>query len=196
MSFKIIVSKGANIGDQHFLLFPQCFLHKKRQKLSFELHSFCRMQMSSIWSSKKFCCMVIGEKELSCINIKKNLHSSRVLDITPRVMSTKKATYQLRLNYLNFLYFCKEVLEPIFSAINTRTIRTKRSNIAISMMLQPKCLLNPSLHKICYTCPTWKDLQMTINFLPDDKISDWSKLKAFADDKINVTQILKFKIEG
>ena len=28
--------------------------------------------------------------------------------------------------------------------------------------------------------------------LPNDKISDWSKLKAFADNKINVTQKLKF----
>ena len=28
--------------------------------------------------------------------------------------------------------------------------------------------------------------------LPDDKISDWSKLKAFADEKINVTEKLKF----
>ena len=31
-----------------------------------------------------------------------------------------------------------------------------------------------------------------INFLPNDKISDWSKLRAFADDKIDVTEKLKF----
>ena len=30
------------------------------------------------------------------------------------------------------------------------------------------------------------------NSLPNDKILDWSKLKAFADDKINVTEKLKF----
>ena len=30
-----------------------------------------------------------------------------------------------------------------------------------------------------------------INSLPDKKISDWSKLKAFADDKLNVTQNIK-----
>ena len=29
------------------------------------------------------------------------------------------------------------------------------------------------------------------NPLPDDKISDWSKLKAFADDKLNATQNIK-----
>ena len=30
------------------------------------------------------------------------------------------------------------------------------------------------------------------NSLPNDKILDWSKLRAFADDKINVTEKLKF----
>ena len=48
----------------------------------------------------------------------------------------------------------------------------------------------------------WEDLrvsnicltlcEMGFNYLPNDKISDWSKLKAFADDKINVTEKLKF----
>ena len=33
------------------------------------------------------------------------------------------------------------------------------------------------------------------NPLPDNKILDWSKLKALADDKINVVQKLKF-VEG
>ena len=31
-----------------------------------------------------------------------------------------------------------------------------------------------------------------INSLPHNKILDWSKLKAFADDNINVTESLKF----
>ena len=30
------------------------------------------------------------------------------------------------------------------------------------------------------------------NSLPNDKLLDWSKLKAFADDKINVIEKLKF----
>ena len=33
------------------------------------------------------------------------------------------------------------------------------------------------------------------NSLPDDKILDLSKLKAFADDKINLTQNFKFVLE-
>ena len=32
----------------------------------------------------------------------------------------------------------------------------------------------------------------TFDFLQNDKILDWSKLKAFADDKIYVTEKLKF----
>ena len=31
-----------------------------------------------------------------------------------------------------------------------------------------------------------------VNSLPNDKILDWSKMKAFADDKIDVTDKLKF----
>ena len=34
-----------------------------------------------------------------------------------------------------------------------------------------------------------------LNSLPNDKNSDWSKLKAFADDKKNVTERLKFVLE-
>ena len=34
--------------------------------------------------------------------------------------------------------------------------------------------------------------KLIINPLPNDKILDWSKLKAFADKKITVTQKLKF----
>ena len=34
-------------------------------------------------------------------------------------------------------------------------------------------------------------LAYALNTLPNDKIKDWSKLKAFADDKINVTKKLK-----
>ena len=33
-----------------------------------------------------------------------------------------------------------------------------------------------------------------MNALPNDKISDWSKLKEFADDKIDVTKELKFAL--
>ena len=34
-----------------------------------------------------------------------------------------------------------------------------------------------------------------LNPVPDDKILDWSKLKSFANDEINVTEKLKFVLE-
>ena len=36
---------------------------------------------------------------------------------------------------------------------------------------------------------------MEFNSLPNDKILDWSKLKAFAKDKINVTEKLNLVLE-
>ena len=30
-AFENIVGKGENVGNQHFLLFPQCFLHSKKK---------------------------------------------------------------------------------------------------------------------------------------------------------------------
>ena len=47
-----IVRKGENAGNQHFLLFPQCFL--PYQKSSYDPQLFCRLQMLSIWFSPKF----------------------------------------------------------------------------------------------------------------------------------------------
>ena len=34
--------------------------------------------------------------------------------------------------------------------------------------------------------------RFTVNLLPNNKFLDWSKLKAFTDDKINLTQKQKF----
>ena len=36
-----------------------------------------------------------------------------------------------------------------------------------------------------------KNVESSVNPLPDDKISDWSELKAFADDRLNVTKNIK-----
>ena len=35
-------------------------------------------------------------------------------------------------------------------------------------------------------------LSSSYNFLPNNKVLDWSKLKAFADNKVNSTEKLKF----
>ena len=39
---------------------------------------------------------------------------------------------------------------------------------------------------------TVSQMSPLINFLPNDKVLDWSKLKAFADDKLNLAEKLKF----
>ena len=48
--FENIVDKGENAGDQHFLLFQQCFLNSfKHFFFMFELQVFCHVQMLSIF---------------------------------------------------------------------------------------------------------------------------------------------------
>ena len=41
-----------------FSPFPTCFLSFQKRILIFESHFFCRLQMLSIWTSLKFCCLV------------------------------------------------------------------------------------------------------------------------------------------
>ena len=53
-----IVEKGEHAGNQHFLLFQQCFLHFSKQILIFGSHLFCRLQVISIWTRQKFCRLV------------------------------------------------------------------------------------------------------------------------------------------
>ena len=44
-AFENIVGKGENAGNQHFLLFPQCFLPFLKQNLIFDSCLICRLQM-------------------------------------------------------------------------------------------------------------------------------------------------------
>ena len=55
MVFENIMGKGENAGNQHFLLFPQCFLPFENQFSILQPHLFCRLQMPSIWTSLRFC---------------------------------------------------------------------------------------------------------------------------------------------
>ena len=52
---KCCEEKEKNDSNQYFLLFPQCFLLYQRQKLSFMVHLFCRLQMLSIWTRLNCC---------------------------------------------------------------------------------------------------------------------------------------------
>ena len=55
--------KGENAGDQHFLLFPQCYLPISKRISVFQLFLFCRLQMHSIWTSIKNLSFGKGLKE-------------------------------------------------------------------------------------------------------------------------------------
>ena len=54
MSFKNIVGKGENAGNQHFLPFPKCFLPFPEHISNFLSHLFCCLQMLSIWTGVNF----------------------------------------------------------------------------------------------------------------------------------------------
>ena len=41
---KTLCEKGENAGNQHFLLFPQCFLPFLKQTLIFQSRLFCHLQ--------------------------------------------------------------------------------------------------------------------------------------------------------
>ena len=58
--YENIVGKEENAGNQHSLLFPQCFLCYPEQILPFGSTLICRLQMLLIWTSMKFCCLVKG----------------------------------------------------------------------------------------------------------------------------------------
>ena len=53
--FENIVGKEENAGNPHFLLFPQCFLPIPYKISIFDSHSFCCLQMFTIWTCLKFC---------------------------------------------------------------------------------------------------------------------------------------------
>ena len=57
-AFGNIVEKGENAGNQHFLLFPQCFLPFSGQISIFQPILFCCLQVLSIWTSLKIFCLV------------------------------------------------------------------------------------------------------------------------------------------
>ena len=52
------VGKGENAGNQHFLLFPQCFPLYQREKLSIQQHVICSLQVFSILPCSNFCHLV------------------------------------------------------------------------------------------------------------------------------------------
>ena len=109
---KYLREKGENAGNQHFLLFPQCFLSYHKQILSFEAYLKCRLQMLSILINLTFCCSV---KDLTpCHIIQHFLLFPRCFLSYQRVFCHFSATFKLssanalNLEKSNILSFGKE----------------------------------------------------------------------------------------
>ena len=79
--------KGENAGNQHFLLFPQCFLSGQFHKSSFELHLRCCLQLLSNWTGLKFCRLVRVNEFSWCI-----LPSKTLLNYGYRIQFVKQFT--------------------------------------------------------------------------------------------------------
>ena len=64
----------------------------------------------------------------------------------------------------------------------------------VTSISSPCFVPHQNRHRLSYSvCRlTESSILLSVNSLPNDKILDWSNLKAFADDQINVTQELKF----
>ena len=57
-----IVGKGENAGNQHFLLFSQCFIPFQNQISIFDSLLFCHLEILLISRSLKFCCLLTISK--------------------------------------------------------------------------------------------------------------------------------------
>ena len=58
--FEKNVGIGESAGNQHFLLFPRCFLLLPKQISIFQSHLLYRLQTLSIWTGLKFCRLVMS----------------------------------------------------------------------------------------------------------------------------------------
>ena len=78
--FENIVGKGENAGNQHFLLFPQCFLPFLLQILVFESHLFCRLQINAFKSDKSKILWLGKELSSTCYNLFQIYSVKKALD--------------------------------------------------------------------------------------------------------------------
>ena len=56
--------------------------------------------------------------------------------------------------------------------------------------MKNKCALHTMYVHMYTDAPC--SVKIRLNSLPDDKILDWSKLKAFADDNFDITEMVQF----
>ena len=77
-----------NLQKQHFLLFPQCFLPFSKQVSIFQSHLFCGLQMLSMWTSPRFCCLVNPFQHNKIMNqTKLKAFADNKLNVTKMIIS-------------------------------------------------------------------------------------------------------------
>ena len=90
-----IVRKGESACNKRFLFFSQCFLPYMALIFHFKCTLQCRLQFVSIWTSLKFCRLVM---RLSCDELL--LTNSQLLNLYPRI--TKLKLHPRGRSYKNF----------------------------------------------------------------------------------------------
>ena len=90
--FENILGKGENAGNQHFLLFPKCFLLYKRQISPFEKELTGHLQTHGIWTSLT---LLSFGKELTVFSTLPTYDQCRLL-ILIELVSALDRTYRLQ----------------------------------------------------------------------------------------------------
>ena len=214
--FENIVRKGENTGNNHFLLVLQCFLPYEKyyifmfwvlfnpllysllvtrifsfsHNVFFNLFNtnfifFCKsifffLQRLSIWTGQKFCCFLCKcqqskSKTLVCVNELNKIDKETWEFYFRMEKHTNTHTWN------NFDLFPNNIV-LLFLSIKITSI--------ISWIMYSRGLLQVILmiHNHGEPLSSEKFWPGHINSLPNNKCLDWSKLKAFTDDKINVTE--------
>ena len=149
------MGKGENAGNQHFLLFPQCFLSSNNHFSIFHLYLFCCPQMLWIWTSPIFCHLVKIKAKASMVSELKRLRRKNDFYQKKHCEGRRISWHFLFFPLLYFsFYFTNRPLAHLISTLCTN---------------KPKALICRQQIKGCFT-------------FPKQQILDSSKLKEFADD--------------
>ena len=187
-AFENIVGKGENASNQHFLLFPQCFLPFLCQSSVFESHLFCRQQLLSFWTSRKFCRLVKELRGNACFFFQTDIWG---LGCCAYEMLTLKRAFEgkalwtlireIRNGKVGLILKGKVFCHANFSSVTLQQL----SNILFYCINTTRTLssLQCTLHLL-----SWQNCLT----LYQTTILDWSKLKAFADEKMHLNQKVKF----
>ena len=168
-----IEGKEENAGYQHFLLFPQCF------------------QKAFSFSASKV--VIMWERVINLFLFLQN--STRVV----RLLLENRANTNLLCNGFSALALCiasgndlaidelllfgNDVSLPLTHGVGSALCAATNTEYEYRRPISGRLQLVIRFFCVCVSCST-------MFYVPNDKILDVTKLKAFADDKINVAQMM------